>query len=268
MSDCNLKEVPTICGLCPHGCWVRAYLSKGELVAVTADSDHSYGSLCGRGKLAPQVVYSADRIKTPLIRSGPKGKIAFRKAPWDEAIDRIACELIKIRERYDASAVASYMGAGTLEDGLVDFFTDVLSPFGSPNDMSSGSVCYVSSRILAPVTTVGIPADSITADFENSNVIILWGANPFKDGLPDKMRRIQEALSKGAKLIVIDPRRNRLTRDADYWIPVIPGTDGALILSIIKTIIENGWYNKNFVEKWAFGFEELAESTSLSMCIA
>jgi anaerobic selenocysteine-containing dehydrogenase len=262
MTDCHLKEIPTICGLCPHGCWIRAYVSKEELVAVTADSDHRYGSLCGRGRLAPHIVYSPDRIKTPLIRSGPKGKISFRKATWDEAIDRIACEFIKIRDRYSASAVASYLGAGTLEDGLSDFFTEILAPFGSPNDMNCGSVCYVSSRILAPVTTIGIPADSINTDFENSEIIILWGANPFKDGLPDKMRQIKKARSQGAKLIVIDPRRHRLTRDADYWIPVIPGTDGALILSIIKTIIDKGWYDRDFVEKWTLGFNELAEYVS------
>ena len=262
MPDGNLREIPTICGLCPHGCWVRAYVSKGELVAVTADPDYHYGSLCGRGKLAPQIVYSADRIKTPHVRNGPKGKIAFRESTWDEAIGRIASEFISIRDQYNASAVANYMGAGTLEDGLIDFFTDILAPFGSLNDMNSGSVCYVSSRILAPVTTLGIPADCITADFENSNIIILWGANPFKDGLPDKTRRIQKARSKGAKLIIVDPRRHRLTKNADCWIPLIPGTDGALILAIIKIIIENGWHDRDFVEKRTFGFEELAEYVS------
>jgi anaerobic selenocysteine-containing dehydrogenase len=262
MSEHNLKEIPAICGLCPHGCWVHAYVSKGELIGVTADSDRSYGSLCGRGKLAPQIIYSADRIKTPLIRNGQKGKIAFKQASWDEAIDRMACEFVKIKDTYNASAVASYMGAGTLEDGLIEFFADVFAPFGSLNDMNSGSVCYVSSRILAPVTTLGIPADSITTDFENSDVIILWGANPFKDGLPDKMRRIQKARSKGAKLIIVDPRRHRLTKNADFWIPLIPGTDGALILAIIRTIIENGWYDRNFVEKWTSGFEELKEYVS------
>lgn len=262
MAECNLKEIPTICGLCPHGCWVRAYVSNGEIVAVAPDQDRRYGNLCARGKLAPQIVYSPDRIKRPLIRNGAKGKTAFREATWDEAIGRIASEFMNIRKKYDASAVASYMGAGTIEDGLSDSFDSILAPFGSPNDMNCGSVCYVSSRIMAPITTMGIAGDSITVDFEHSKLIILWGANPFKDGLPDKMRQIQKARQNGAKLVVIDPRRNRLTKDADYWIPVIPGTDGALILALIKTIIGNEWYDRDFVRNWTSGFDELAEYAS------
>ncbi len=258
----NLKGRPVICGLCPHGCWVRASVSEGKLVGVTADSHSQYGNLCGRGRLAPQVVYSADRIRTPLMRNGPKGEQAFREATWDEALEKIAGEFKRIKTAYSAGAVASYMGAGTLEDGLSEFFKKFLGPFGSPNDMDCGSVCYVSSRVIAPVTTMGIEGDSITPDFENSKLIVLWGANPFKDGLPDKMRRIKQARAQGAKLIVIDPRRNRLTRDADHWIPVIPGTDGALILAIINTIIVRGWYDRDFVDRWTFGFDELASYAS------
>ena len=231
-------------------------------MTVTADSNSQYGNLCGRGKLATKVVYSPDRIRTPLVRVGPKGEQAFRQATWDEALDRIAGEFVRIRDTYSANAVASYMGAGTLEDGLSDYFKKFLAPFGSLNDMDSGSVCYVSSRVIAPVTTLGIQGDSITPDFENAKLIVLWGANPFKDGLPDKMRRIQSARANGAKLIVIDPRRNRLTRNADHWIPLTPGTDGALILAIINIIIARGWYDRDFVDRWALGFEELAAYAS------
>jgi anaerobic selenocysteine-containing dehydrogenase len=258
----NSEDQPAICGLCPHGCWVRAHISEGKLVSVMADKHSQYGNLCGRGRLAPQVVYSPDRIRTPLIRNGPKGRQTFREATWDEAFDRIAREFMHIRDRYSGAALASYMGAGTLEDGLSDFFKKILEPFGSPNDMDCGSVCYVSSRIIAPVTTLGVEGESIIPDFENAKLIILWGANPFKDGLPDKMLRIQEARENGAKLIVVDPRRNRLTRNADYWIPVIPGTDGALILAVINTIICHGWYDRDFVENWTSGFHELASYAS------
>jgi len=258
----NLKVSSAICGLCPHGCWVRATVFEGELLEVRADLDSQYGNLCGRGKLAPKVVYSHDRIKTPLIRNGRKGKQAFRQATWEEALDKIAEKFIRIKDTYGASAVASYMGAGTLEDGLSEFFKKFLEPFGSPNDMDCGSVCYVSSRILAPLTTLGIQGDSMTPDFENSNLIILWGANPFKDGLPDKMRRIHRAREQGARMIVIDPRQHRLTKNADCWIPIIPGTDGALILAIINIIVERGWYDPEFVRRWTLGFEELAAYVS------
>jgi len=253
-----MKEQPAICGLCPHGCWVRAHVVQGELVAVTADPDPRFGNLCERGRLAPQIVYSPDRIRTPLIRSGPKGKLLFKEATWDEALRRISEAFMDIRNRHGARALASYMGAGTLEDGLTAFFKKILEPFGSPNDMDCGSVCYVSSRVLAPLTTLGIEGDIITPDFENANSIILWGSNPLKDGTPDKMKRIREARRNGAALLVVDPRRNGLAKEADLWIPVLPGTDGALALAVINIIIQKRLFDQRFVEHWTHGFSELA----------
>ncbi len=253
-----MREQPAICGLCPNGCWVRAHVAEGELVAVTADHDVRFGNLCERGRLAPQIVYSPDRIKTPLIRSGPKGKLLFKEATWDEALKRISEAFMDIRNRHGARAIGSYMGAGTLEDGLTAFFKKILEPFGSPNDMDCGSVCYVSSRVLAPLTTLGIEADAITPDFERADTIILWGTNPMKDGTPDKMKRIREARRNGAALIVVDPRRNGLAKEADLWIPVLPGTDGALAHAVINNIIQKRLFDQSFVEHWTHGFSELA----------
>lgn len=253
-----MKEVPAICGLCPQGCWVRAHLSDGELVAVTADPHPRYGNCCERGRLAPRIVYSSDRIGSPLVRSGPKGALSFRRASWDEALDRIASAFLGLRDRHGARSVASYMGAGTLEDGLTAFFRKFLEPFGSPNDIDCGSVCYVSSRILAPLTTLGVEADAITPDFENADVIVLWGTNPASGGLPEKMQRIRQGRARGAKLIVVDPRRTALAADADLWLPVLPGTDGALALAVMHHLIRNGWYDRDFVARWTHGFDDLA----------
>src|SRR5208283_4834203 len=259
----GVSDHPAICGLCPQGCWVRVTVSNGKLVAVTPDLDPAYGNICARGRLAPQVIYSSERIMTPLIRSGRKGTKMFRQATWDEALDRIASEFKSIRDALGPTALASYMGAGMLEDGVSDFFGKVLTPFGSPNDMDCGSICYVSSRILAPVTTLGIHGDCLTPDFENADVIIIWGTNPIKDGLPDKMRRIRDARSRGAKLVVIDPRCHQLAKEADLWIPVRPGSDGALILALITLIINKKWYDSEFVLRWTAGFEELADYAAL-----
>jgi len=250
--------MPAICGLCPHGCWVRVRVEDGTICTVAADPDPRYGNLCERGRLAPEIVYSPDRIRTPLLRTGPRGTVSFRPATWDEALDRIAGKFLRISDAHGARAVASYFGAGTLEDSLLENFDRVLAPFGSPNDMNCGSICYVSSMILAPITTLGIPGASLGLDFENAEIILLWGTNPLKDGLPDKMRRIRAARKRGARLIVVDPRRHRLAREADEWVPVLPGTDGALALSLIHVIIREGWYDREFVEGWTEGFSALA----------
>ncbi len=255
-------EHSTICGLCPHGCWVKAFVSGGKLVSVAPDPHPRYGGLCERGRIAPQIVHSSDRIKTPLIRTGPKGSVNFREGSWDEALERITAAFCSIRDRSGARAVASYMGAGTLEDGLAAFYK-ILEPFGSPNDMDCGSICYVSSRILAPLTTFGIEADCVSPDFDKANTVVLWGTNPLKDGIRDKMLRIRKARDNGAVLIVVDPRRTRLAREADLWIPVLPGTDGALALGVISLLIRTGRYDQDFVDRWTIGFEELAAYAAL-----
>lgn len=255
-------EQAAICGLCPHGCWVKAYVSNGKLVSVAPDPHPNYGGLCERGRLAPQIVYSSERIKTPLIRTGPKGTTSFREASWNEALDRITTTFCSIRDRSGARAVTSYMGAGTLEDGLAAFYK-ILEPFGSPNDMDCGSICYVSSRVLAPLTTFGIEADCVAPDFDEANTVVLWGTNPLKDGIPDKMQRIRKARDNGAVLIVVDPRRTRLAREADLWVPVLPGTDGALALGLISLLIRTDSYDQDFVDRWTTGFEELAAYASL-----
>jgi anaerobic selenocysteine-containing dehydrogenase len=253
----EMQERPAICGLCPEGCWVRVSVSQGKLISVRSDSDPMYGNLCERGRLAPQIVYSPDRIKTPLIRTGPKGTAAFRQATWDEALEKIAGSLKDIKGIHGARAVASYMGAGTLEDSLTDFYGKILAPFGSLNDMDCGSICYVSSRVLAPMTTLGIHGSHISPDIDNAGVIIVWGTNPLKDGLPDKKRRIRSARARGARLVVIDPRRSSFAKSSDLWLPVRPGTDGALALALINIIIARKWYDEEFVSKWTVGFEAL-----------
>ena len=144
-SDENLRESPAICGLCPHGCWVRAHVSKGKLVSIVADLHSQYGN-CAGGEDLRLKLFTLRPYQHSADTSGPKGKQAFRPATWDEALERIASEFLRIKDTYNASAVASYMGAGTLEDGLSDFFEKILGPFGSPNDMDCGSVCYVSSK--------------------------------------------------------------------------------------------------------------------------
>ncbi|MGO9377919.1 MAG: molybdopterin-dependent oxidoreductase [Dissulfurispiraceae bacterium] len=252
-----VHEQPAICGLCPEGCWVRVSISGGRLLSVKSDSDPAYGNLCERGRLAPQIVYSPNRIKTPLIRTGPKGTAAFKPATWDEALEKVTDSLKNIKEINGARAVASYMGAGTLEDSLTDFYGKILAPFGSPNDIDCGSICYVSSRVLAPITTFGIHGSCISPDIDNAGVIIVWGTNPLKDGLPDKKRRIRAAQERGARIVVIDPRRSSLAKSADLWLPVRPGTDGALVLALMNVIISRDWYDKEFVSKWTIGFEAL-----------
>ncbi|MCR6546930.1 molybdopterin-containing oxidoreductase family protein [Dehalobacterium formicoaceticum] len=253
-----------LCGVCPGGCAVLAKMQDGKLADVAPLENVPFGNLCVRGKAAPEIVYSPDRIKKPLLRIGARGEGRFREASWDEALDYAAQKMLEIKKNFGPQAMASHSGRGAFEQSLGDFCNgpDMLSlklmhSFGSPNAASDGSLCYVSYGMLAPVTTIGIPATELNPDIENSNLIVVWGANPVTDSPPFMFKRIVQAQKNGKKIIAIDPMRSDIARRANQWISLRSGTDGALALGLIHVVINEELYDQDFVEKWTVGFEEL-----------
>lgn len=248
-----------ICGICPTGCHVITTIENGEIYKVEPDRESVYGNLCPIGAKAREIIYSSKRVIRPLIRTGIKGEISFKEGTWEEALDIIEQKLKNIKKECGARAVSSYMGRGTLEDSLYVFGDAPLKEFGSPNDLDCGSICNVASTLIAPVTTLGMNSRSTDEDYENADTIIVWGINPYKNNPPVAYRKIKEAKKRGTIIISIDPRKNQTADLADLWIPIRPGTDGALTLGVIDIIIKNDWYDKEFVDKWCVGFEELKE---------
>ncbi|HEX2967279.1 MAG TPA: molybdopterin-dependent oxidoreductase [Syntrophorhabdaceae bacterium] len=252
-----IEKKPAICGVCPGGCGIVATVKNGKLIKVEPDKDVPYGNLCIRGRAAPEIVYSPDRLTTPLIRTGKKGNGEFRAATWDEAIDLVAERMKEIRDTYGAHAFVYHSGRGAFEESLHDFSEGFLYPYGSPNMASVGSLCFVSYGILAPVPTFGIGGSRLIPDIENSKMIVVWGANPITDSPPTIFERIVAAQKRGVKIIAIDHMKSDIARRADQWVAVRSGTDGALALGMIRVIINEGLYDTEFVEKWTVGFEDL-----------
>ncbi|OAT84851.1 dehydrogenase [Desulfotomaculum copahuensis] len=258
---------PTICGICPGACGVLAGVKGGRLAAVKPLPGHPRGMLCVRGKHAPEIVHSPDRLQHPLRRQGERGNFNFVPAGWDTALAEIAGRLLEIKDRWGPQALMCYTGRGGFEQCLGEFFaarTDTVSngiffPLGSPNAAGAGSVCAVSYGLLASVPTFGTAMRLIEPDVENSRLIVVWGANPATDSPPEMLPRIRRAKRRGAGVIVIDQMRSEMAREADQWVPVRPGTDGALALGLINVIIREGLYDREFVENWTQGFPELAE---------
>lgn len=255
-----------ICGVCPGGCAVLAKMQDGELIAVAPLQNVPFGNLCVRGKAAPEIVYSPDRIKKPLMRTGGRGEGRFREASWNEALDYVANKMQEIKKEFGPQAMASHSGRGAFEQSMVDFCNgrDMVSlklmhSFGSPNAASDGSLCYVSYWMLAPLTTFGIPANRLNSDFENSNLIVVWGTNPITDSPPFIFKRIVQAQKNGKKIIAIDPMKSDIAQRADQWISLRSGTDGALALGLIHVVIKEELYDRDFVQNWTVGFEELKE---------
>lgn len=265
----KLRWQKGICGVCPTGCWAEiGYDKSGRIRSIRNDDSHSLGMLCPRGRCASEIIYSSDRLLTPLKRTGKKGEGKFSPISWDEAYCIIAERLNLIKERHGAEQTAIYTGRGANELSLCDIFqpkgvavssaSSVLFPFGSPNTMGVGALCYVSLAMIAPHVTMGRMQVNMFTDIENAEAIFVWGTNPATDSPPVDMQRLEIAAERGADIYVIDPRKTEaVTRTGGKWIPIRAGTDGALALSIINVLIEEGLYDDDFAQNWCLGFSEL-----------
>ncbi|MGD9033278.1 MAG: molybdopterin-dependent oxidoreductase [Desulfobacteraceae bacterium] len=263
------ETVTSICGICPGGCGVNVTLIDGKIENISPIKGHPVGVVCVRGVHSNEIVYSNDRLNYPLLRVGEKGEGRFERISWDEAMDRIVDAFQKIKKEYGAEAVMSYFGRGSFDSKLIDVFgirglttngaSGFLFPFGSPNGAGVSAVCYVSYGIFASISTIGIDMHRIYPDFDNTDLVVIWGANPPTDSPPDKVKKILDAKKRGARVFVIDHMRSDIAKKADKWIGVRSGTDGALALSMMNVIINEGIYDKAFVKNWTSGFEKLSE---------
>ncbi len=240
----------------------------GRLVEIRADDTHTLGMICRRGEHAPEIVYSRHRILHPLRRVGPRGSYDFQRISWQEAYRTITDSILEIREESGPEAVCIYTGRGAQELSLCDMYqpkgvavssaSNVLFPFGSPNTTGVGALCYVSLHMIAPHVTMGRMQMNMFADIENSGMVVVWGTNPATDSPPADMSRLEMAAGRGADIVFIDPRRTEaVVRTGGEWIPIRPGTDGALALSMIEVIVDEDLYDEEFAENWCHCFDEL-----------
>ncbi len=257
-----------ICGICPAGCWVELGVRNGELETIAADEGHPLGMICRRGQHAPEIISSENRLRYPMRRKGPKGTHEFERITWDEAYEVIVENLTRIKAESGPEALSIYTGRGAFELSLCDLFqprgvavssaSSVLFPFGSPNTMGVGALCYVSFAMIAPDVTLGRMLVNMFTDMENAELLVVWGANPATDSPPLDMHRLEAAARRGAEIFVIDPRHTETAkRTGGRWIPIRPGTDGALALGMIEVLIEEDLYDEEFAETWCHGFDEL-----------
>ena len=268
------KQKPGICGLCFHspGCGVVVHFDEdGKIDRLTPDPDAPMGEvLCPMAASARQIIYSKDRISQPLKRTGPKGKLEFEPILWDEAFDIIAENLEKIKAEHGPEALGFYAGTGSYERAFKDAFqlggshiylaSSILFPYGSPNTFGVGAPCYTSLGVLAPQLTCGCLHTQMFSDVDNSDLIFVWGTDPSTSTPPAMFGRLVRAAHEGARIIVIDPRQTASAKLPDsLWVPIRPGTDGALALGLAHILIRENLIDHAFVEEWTLGYEEFAQ---------
>jgi len=256
------ERVRTYCALCIARCGAVAVVQDGRLAALEPDPSHPTGqALCAKGRAAPELVHHRDRLTHPLRRTRPKGDPdpGWQRISWNEALDLIAAELRRIAAGHGAQAVAISQ-ASPSTTALADcapWIRRLANAFGTPNVALPLDVCGW-GRGFATLYTFGVgslgtgAARGAMPDIAGAGCIILWGYNPSLSRLTHATVLV-EALKRGARLIVIDPRHIGLAAKADLWIRPRPGTDGALALGIAHQMIARGWYDRDFVRDWTNG---------------
>src|SRR6266581_3294283 len=251
------QRIPGYCAMCVSRCGSIAAVEDGRFVALEPDPSHPTGkALCAKGRAAPELVYHSERLLYPLKRTRPKGDPdpGWQRISWDEALDLTAARLRTIAQEHGPeSIVFSVVSPSTsASDDSVIWIQRLMNAFGSPNLCAAMELCGW-GRFLATQYTFGaaVPG-AYMPDLEHAGCILFWGYNPNVARLAHAVATTA-ALKRGARMIVVDPRRAGPANRADLWLRVRPGTDGALALGIAHIMIERGWYDRDFIRDWTNG---------------
>jgi len=243
------RTVPGVCRICTMKCGLLATARGDRLLRVEGDpKSQTKGFLCQHGYALPEIVHAADRVRRPLQRVGDH----FREVSWDQALGEIAQRLQAIKAEFGPQAVAIHTGWPFVRHPLVPFLQRFCHAFGTPNLSGVASLCEAALR-MGKALTVG---SNTFADLPRTRTMVVWGANPTMSA-PPFAHQVSSKAGGGKSLIVIDPVRTELATAATLHLQVLPSTDGALALGMLRLILNEGLYDKEIAEKFTVGFDEL-----------
>lgn len=241
----------SMCFWCKPRCLLNVYVKDGRLLGVSKSPIAG----CPRWKRAAEIFYHPARLCYPLKRVGERGEGKWKQITWDQAFDEIAERLSKIRDTYGAEALAVEHGTSRTYEEFRYRFANL---FGTPNNFGQGHICHGNSAVVACMVLGWWPYWMNVEKLEKTRCVLMIGRNPgpshqtIRDGL-------KKARKRGAKVIAVDPRPSEITKESDLWLRIRPGTDAALLLGMMNVIVEEDLYDKEFVEKWTYGFDKLRE---------
>jgi anaerobic dimethyl sulfoxide reductase subunit A len=259
----NTVIIPTgSCHDCGGRCVLRVHVKDGVAVRVETDNGtEPQLRACARGRAYRKRVYNPDRLKYPLKRVGKRGAGKFERISWDEALDTVAWEMLRVKESYGPSSILSidYSGAAgqfhrpVCVNRLLNMFGGYTTHWGGAS--GEGSV-FASRSVYGTLTTGHDRTDHV-----NSRLIIMWGWNPaasiWSTNTPFHLVQAKEA---GAKIVCIDPRfTDSAAVLADQWIPIRPGTDAAMMVAMAYVMIIEGLHDRQFLDKYTIGFNEFRD---------
>ncbi|MDO7596986.1 MAG: molybdopterin oxidoreductase family protein [Pseudomonadota bacterium] len=242
---------------CPDTCSMVYEVEDGKLISVKGNADHpmTRGALCVKLKDYEKRHYHPDRLLYPLRRTGPKGSKQFERITWDEALDEITTKWKAIIDEHGPHAIMpnSYLGNQGLVHGLNggDAFFNRMGATVTERTFCGEGSCTAWLLTVGP--TAGVDPES----FIHSKYIVIWACNSVSTNI-HHWHIVKQAQKAGAKVIVIDSYASKTAKEADWHIAPKPGTDGALAMAMINAIIEQGLVDKDYVDNYTVGYDELA----------
>jgi anaerobic selenocysteine-containing dehydrogenase len=243
--------VASTCQGCTQWCAIQIFVQDGRAVRVRGNplSKTNHGYVCPRGHMIPQQVYDPDRVKVPMKRTNAqKGRGVdpkFVPITWDEALDTVADKLIELRRGNETHKLVYMRGrySPTSTDVLYGAFPRI---FGTGNYFSHSAICAEAEK-MGPGLTQGFFGYR-DYDLEKVQCLVLWGTDPLASNreVPNTIHRFGEILARGT-VIAVDPRLSNVAAKAHEWLPVLPGTDGALAGAIAHVLLTEGMWNREFV---------------------
>ena len=253
----KIRWIKTHCARMDHGgCALRVGVQDNRIVRIKGDPEGylNRGYVCSKALASPDRLTHPDRLRFPLKRVGTRGQGQWERISWDTAIDLIRENLNRVKARYGAKGVAFCQG---MPKGLEHFVLIRLANlFGSPNVVVVQDVCHAPREVTGLHTCGFYPV----ADFHHSSeLVVLWGSHITATNEEGGIcRLLLDRIKEGTRLMVVDPRRTDLAARAEHWLQIRPGTDAALALAFLNVIITENLFDAAFVEKWTYGFNELA----------
>ena len=260
-------EVDSVCPYCGVGCLLTYKIRDGKIAYVEGkNGPANENRLCVKGRFGFDYVASPERLTKPLIRRegmekginiDPANPLThFREATWDEALDLAASKMTALRDKHGGEAVAGFGSAKCSNEEAYLFQKLIRTGFGHNNVDHCTRLCHASS---VAALMEGVGSGAVSATFNeclNSDVIVVIGANPTENH-PVAATYFKQAVKNGAELIVMDPRRNGLTRHATHTVQFRPGGDVSLLNAMMHVILEEGLHDEQYIQAQTEGFEQL-----------
>ncbi len=250
------RSIPSFCELCFWNCGLFAHVRRNTILSLTGHPQYpnAKGKLCGRGNAGAGFVRDKDRLKYPMVRVGKRGEGRFERIGWPTAYKLIAERFGNIKAKWGAQSLALFYhgkGGPLLRTALV--------AYGSPNYAAPSYAQCKAPRDVGFKLTFGEKLTSPEPlDFDNTKLMVFFGSHLGENAHNSQVQEFSDALARGAKLVVLDPRYSTAASKATLWLPIRPGTDTAIILAWLHLFTARGTYHKEFVENQCIGLDELA----------